>query len=167
MRALSDDQLHAVLAHERAHLRGRHHLLATFAHTVGALLPRSRALATTRAEILRLLELLADDTAARTTDRLDLAEALFMLAGAPRTAPLPARPGGITLAAAQSVAAQRVRRLLAPRAPLGPGPTAGATLCIAATAATPLALLLGPALLAACTAYCTSITALLDQLTRA
>ncbi|MEZ0095089.1 M56 family metallopeptidase [Streptacidiphilus sp. EB129] len=165
LRTLTDGQLHAVLAHERAHLRGRHHLLATFAQALEALLPRLGAFATVRTEILRLLELLADDAAARTADRLDLAEAVFALASAPRTTPLPARMPGAALAAAQSAAAQRVKRLLTPRPPLGPGPTASALLAIAATALAPVALLLGPALIAMCTAYCTSVSTLMDLLT--
>ncbi|MEY9834856.1 M56 family metallopeptidase [Streptacidiphilus sp. EB103A] len=171
LRTLSDGQLHAVLAHERAHLRGRHHLIATFAHAVAALVPRSQVLDAIRSELLRLLELLADDAAARTADRLDLAEALLTLASAPHTAPIPARAPGIALAAvgkdaagyapaAESAAAQRVRRLLQPRSPLGAGRTAGAGLAIITMALTPPLLLLGPALVACCAAYCTSLTAL-------
>lgn len=164
LRTLTDDQLSAVLAHERAHLYGRHHLLATTAHAFGALLPRSRALAIVRTEILRLLELLADDAAARTVDRLVLAEAVLTLAATQGTGPDPLRIPGVALAAANSVAAQRVRRLLGPHAPLGRGPSAGVVAGSVITALTPLAMLLGPAPIDACAPYCTSLGALLGLL---
>jgi Zn-dependent protease with chaperone function len=165
LQTLTDGQLRAVLAHERAHLRGRHHLLATFAQAVEALLPRFGALATARAQILRLLELLADDAAVRTADRLDLAEAVFALASAPRSTPLRVHMPGVALAAAESAAGQRVKRLLTPRSPLGPGSAAGALLAIAATALAPVVLLVGPALVAMCAAYCASVSTLMELLT--
>lgn len=79
--ALTIAQLQAVLAHERAHLRGRHdwamRLADINAACLPALLPAGAALR--RATVL-LIELVADDAAARQAGAVNLANALSQLA---------------------------------------------------------------------------------------
>lgn len=111
---LSETELAGVLAHERAHLRARHHVAVTSARVLTQAFPHLPLFARALAETERLVELLADDAAARDVHRVDIASALVNLAGmrAPSTA----------LAAAQgSATALRISRLLEPeeRMPLG------------------------------------------------
>lgn len=108
--ALDEAQLSAVLAHERAHLRGRHHLVVTSAAALTRAFPRLPVFRHARDEITRLVELVADDRASRCADRLGLAEAMLTLAAAP--------PPAGALAARGSAAAGRVRRLIAGHRPL-------------------------------------------------
>lgn len=63
--ALDPDQLDAVLAHERAHLSGRHPQLLAVLHALAATLPRIALFRTGATEVARLLEMCADDHAAR------------------------------------------------------------------------------------------------------
>jgi Zn-dependent protease with chaperone function len=115
LRTLNSDQLDAVLAHERAHLAYRHHRLLAIARIgrqVFPLIPLTRNAAT---QIARLIEMHADDMAARAHDSGVLATALVALATT-GAAPGPAAPG---LAAAATDAVQRVQRLLSPAEPLG------------------------------------------------
>lgn len=137
---LSAEQLAAALAHERAHLRGRHHLILTVADGLAAAFPRVPLLAAARPEIGYLVELIADDAAARRVGRLPVAAALVRVAG-------PHAPAA-ALAAGATAAAARVRRLLNPPATLGRG--AGLVVALAALAllAGPLALTVAPTLLA-------------------
>ncbi|MBC2644906.1 MULTISPECIES: M56 family metallopeptidase [unclassified Rhodococcus (in: high G+C Gram-positive bacteria)] len=81
--ALDPDQLEAVLAHERAHLTGRHHLLLAAARGLAAALPRMRLFRDGAVEIARLLEMCADDIAARDHGRRTLLGGLLALTGAP------------------------------------------------------------------------------------
>jgi Zn-dependent protease with chaperone function len=107
LRQLNWAELDAVLSHERAHLRQRHHLVLIWTAALRQAFPWSRLARIANQETTRLIELLADDAAVRTNDRLDLAAALLHLSGsgaAPRFA----------LGAADSNAAQRVRRLIDP-----------------------------------------------------
>ena len=134
--ALDDAQLAAVLAHERAHQRGRHHLLVALAGSLAAAFPRVRAFRQGHEQVARLVELLADDAAAAASPRLKVAEALLALA-----APAPAS----ALGAGGSATGARVRRLIAAPAPIGRARTAAGTLAVAALAALPLVLLAGPA----------------------
>lgn len=108
--ALTADELAGVLAHEREHLRARHHLAVSAARISERALPGLPLFTHARVEVERLVELLADDAAARRVDPLHVASAMVTLAGmrAPSTA----------LGAAQNAAAQRVTRLLAPIAPV-------------------------------------------------
>lgn len=79
--ALDDLQLGAVLAHERAHLAGRHPQLITLVRGLAATLPRVALFTTGAAEIARLLEMCADDTAARSHGPRPLLEGLLALTG--------------------------------------------------------------------------------------
>jgi Zn-dependent protease with chaperone function len=63
--ALDSAELAAVLAHERAHLRGRHHQILALTAALSTMLPRVRLFNQGASEIARLLEMCADDSAAR------------------------------------------------------------------------------------------------------
>jgi Zn-dependent protease with chaperone function len=104
---LDGAQLGAVLAHERAHLAGRHHLLTTLTRGLAATLPGVPLFARGPAEVARLAELCADDVAARRSGRRTLVAAL--LAMGTGTA-VPAAALGATGAATTA----RVLRLLDP-----------------------------------------------------
>ena len=91
--ALQRPHLNAVLAHERAHLAGRHHLLLTATRALAASLPRMRLFTIAHAEVARLLEMCADDTAARRHGTAALLSAILTLAGAN---PIPATALGAT-----------------------------------------------------------------------
>lgn len=110
-RELDDTQLSAVLAHERAHLRGRHHVLVQVSSVLAKALPLPSLLAL-HAEVSQLVEMAADDRACRDSDRDALLTALLSL-GAPRMA-LP----GLGVNGAATVA--RALRLVepCPRQPL-------------------------------------------------
>lgn len=132
--ALGPAELRAVLAHERAHLRGRHHLVLAGADALAQALPGLALFRIARDEIARLIEMLADDAAVRRQDRLTVAGALARMACAQA-------PAG-ALGAGGSTALARVRRLLAPARPLGVVPSAVVGLALAG-------LLIAPAVLAA------------------
>ncbi len=108
---LSTRQLHAVLAHERAHLRGHHHLMLAVAAALARAFPAVPLLARAAAELAVLAEMTADDAAARHHDPADLAAALVTLAsaGISTTARTAGGPAAIA----------RIQRLLAPPAPPG------------------------------------------------
>src|SRR5260370_1178978 len=55
--ALDERHLDAVLAHERAHLVGRHHLLLALTRSLAAILPTVALFRTGAAEVARLLEM--------------------------------------------------------------------------------------------------------------
>jgi bla regulator protein blaR1 len=113
MAALDSGQLDAVLAHERAHLAGRHHALKAAARVGRQVLPFLPLLRDAQAQVTRLAELQADDAAIRAADPRALATALVVLATPAHPAPAPA------LAAAATDALQRIHRLLGPAEPLG------------------------------------------------
>jgi Zn-dependent protease with chaperone function len=139
--ALDDDQLAAVLAHERAHLAFRHHLLKDLARIGRQVLPFMPLMRDTDTQVARLVELHADDVARRACAPGPLATALVILATG--ASPEPA------LAAAATDAVQRVHRLLGPaEPPLGRvrRQLLGAT--VAVTALAPVALALSPAVVA-------------------
>lgn len=100
---LADDEIRAVIEHERSHLRARHDLLLeafTVLHTAFPRWVRSRTALTA---VAGLVEMLADDAARRRTGDLPLARALVTLADS-------AAPTG-TLAAGTPSALTRLRRL--------------------------------------------------------
>lgn len=110
LRALSPEQVAAVLAHERAHLKGRHHLVLAGAEALARAFPGVPLFAQARAEIAPLVELLADDVAARRHSRFLVASALVGLATA--------RVPGFALGAGGETALTRLRRMLGPAVPL-------------------------------------------------
>jgi hypothetical protein len=100
-------QLGAVLAHERAHLAGRHHLLISLSRGLAASFPGVPVFTRGPAEVARLAELCADDAAARRTGRPALVAALLAM-GTGTAVPAPA------LAVTSGVVTARVHRLLDP-----------------------------------------------------
>ncbi|WP_256790082.1 MULTISPECIES: M56 family metallopeptidase [Frankia] len=143
---LTAEQLRAVLAHERAHLAERHHLILAGADTFARAFPRIPLFIAARAEIARLLELAADDAACRHHERRSIAAALAALAGA-------GHPEA-SLAAGGPTALERVRRLLRPANPLGATRTALGATVIVLLLLIPLVVAAGPMAVIAHAAYC-------------
>ncbi|MGH3068609.1 MAG: M56 family metallopeptidase [Streptosporangiaceae bacterium] len=122
---LTPGQVQAVLAHERAHLRGRHHLILAAAASLARAFPAVPLLTGATAEFAVLAELTADDAATRRHDPADLAAALVTLAGA--------ATGSTALAAGGPAAVARIQRLLSrPPSSALPARTARMTACAAA-----------------------------------
>jgi Zn-dependent protease with chaperone function len=137
---LDDDQLAAVVAHERAHLREHHHLLLLPFVAWEAALPVLPAAARAHAAVRALVELRADDAALRLLppgSRRTLARAIVAVAGgAGGGAGVPAG----ALAVTGGTVGARVVRLLEPPHPL---PAAGRWAALGAAAL----LVLAPTLL--------------------
>ncbi|MEU5213079.1 M56 family metallopeptidase [Streptomyces sp. NPDC020742] len=112
LRALPAAEREALLAHERAHLAGRHHLFLLTAALAAACHPLLRAL---RAPLAYALERWADEVAAaRVGDRTVTARAIGRAALAARPdAPAPPRPAAVLGATAGPVP-RRVAALLTP-----------------------------------------------------
>jgi Zn-dependent protease with chaperone function len=131
--ALPEDELAAVLAHERAHLRERHDLVLEFFTVLHESAPSGLRVAAALQEVRLLIEVLADRAARQSVGPVPLARALVALAGAshPDTA----------LAAAAEPSATRARMALLAEdpAPWWLGATVYAF--AAAVLAAPLALL--------------------------
>jgi Zn-dependent protease with chaperone function len=104
---LDENQLGAVLAHERAHLTGHHTHLTAALRSLAVVFPRVPLMTQGAAEVSRLLEMCADDAAARQHGRQALLSGLITLAGA---APAPA------LGAATVAVLARAERLILPPA---------------------------------------------------
>ena len=103
---LDESELHAVLAHEQAHLRARHDLVLEAFTALHQAFPRWVRSEVALEQARTLVELLADDDARRRNGPRPLARALVALAGAP------APEAG--LAAAKSATVLRVQRLADP-----------------------------------------------------
>lgn len=103
---LDSGQLDAVLAHERAHLSERHHLVLTFAAALENAFPPVRFFGPAARQVRYLVEVAADDAAVRLAPRLTVAAALLAVAAA-------GVPAG-TLGAGGSAAALRIERLIDP-----------------------------------------------------
>ena len=100
-------ELDAVIAHERAHLRGRHDLVLSWVTVLARAFPFVPLLRAAPAEVARLVEWRADDCAGRRHGRRTVARALTTMAtGASAAAPRGA------LAATGPEVVERVRRLL-------------------------------------------------------
>ncbi|ASU82644.1 hypothetical protein CDO52_07465 [Nocardiopsis gilva YIM 90087] len=120
---LDADELAAVIAHERAHLRGRHHLLLGWLRTLDAAFPGVPLLRRAAPLAAELAEWAADDQAARGRDRRVVARAIAAMArpgngrprrrrrcrGRTRPPPAPPRPGGSTRPARSSPPSRRSR----------------------------------------------------------
>ncbi|WNM31398.1 M48 family metalloprotease [Streptomyces sp. Li-HN-5-11] len=132
LRCLDGEEREALLAHERAHLRGRHHVFQTLWRLAAALNPLLRPLADAGGFAL---ERWADeDAAAQVGSRRVVARAVgrAALASSSRASSTPA------LAVTGGAVPQRVRALLAPPPPRRTFPIAGGalllTLCCAGLA---------------------------------
>lgn len=107
---LSETQLAAVLAHEHAHITGRHHQLLMVLRAVASCLPRLPLFVHGAAATARLLEMCADDAAVREFGSRPLLGGLMTLA---------ARPAPATaLGAADTAVLARATRLARPPARL-------------------------------------------------
>jgi Zn-dependent protease with chaperone function len=117
---LDPQQLAAVLAHERAHLASRHHLLLAVTRSLAGVAPAVPLFARATGEVARLAEMRADDVAARRGGRRALLAALLAMGSGAPLAPVPAAPlapvPAAWLAATGGVVAARVRRLADPPA---------------------------------------------------
>jgi Zn-dependent protease with chaperone function len=107
---LGSGQLAAVLAHERAHLAGRHQLLIALTRGLAASFPAVPVFSHGAAEVARLTEMCADDIAARHSGRRALVAALLAM-GTGIAVP------AAVLAATSCAVTARMQRLLEP-APL-------------------------------------------------
>ena len=107
---LDPGQLDAVLAHERAHLAGRHHLLIALTRALAATFPGVPLFTRAPAEVARMAEMCADDAAARRSSRPTLIAALLAM-GTGTAVPAAA------LAATTCAVSARVQRLLEPAPP--------------------------------------------------
>ena len=107
---LDPGQLTAVLAHERAHLAGRHHLLIALTRALAATFPGVPLFTRAPAEVARMAEMCADDAAARRSSRPTLIAALLAM-GTGTAVPAAA------LAATTCAVSARVQRLLEPAPP--------------------------------------------------
>ena len=119
--ALAEDELRAVLEHELAHVAARHDLVVLPFVALGATFPRLPAVRCAREQVALLVEVLADDRAARRHGGRVLARALCKV-GEGQT------PSG-ALGAGGADVLVRAGRLLDPPPPLPP------TACLAVLAA--------------------------------
>jgi Zn-dependent protease with chaperone function len=112
---LGAGQLAAVLAHERAHLAGRHHAVVLLTRALAAVLPGVPLFTRGAAEVACLAEMSADDKAARTAGRGTLVAALLAIATGAAVPDLELPRAG--LAAATYAVPARVERMLTPARP--------------------------------------------------
>jgi Zn-dependent protease with chaperone function len=103
LNTLDDEEITAILGHERAHLRARHDLVLEMFIAVHAAFPRFVRSASALGAVRLLVEMLADDAAVRATGPAPLARALVACAAGPT-------PSG-ALAAGGPGMLVRVRRL--------------------------------------------------------
>jgi Zn-dependent protease with chaperone function len=107
--ALDECHLDAVMAHERAHLAGRHHLMLAVTRGLAAALPRVALFTIGAREIARLTEMAADDAAARRHGPHTVVGALLALsAQAPVPSCAAAATGTDVLARAERLASPNV-----------------------------------------------------------
>ncbi|MEV4556825.1 M56 family metallopeptidase [Kitasatospora sp. NPDC049285] len=133
---LTPDQIAAVLAHERAHVAGRHHLARTAADALAKAFPFLPLARLGARETALLLEMAADDRAVRRHPRTVLAAAMYRVADGqvPHTA----------FAAGGPDALVRVRRLLTPAPAPHPALRTAAALTTATAPILPLLLTCTP-----------------------
>lgn len=128
---LTADELSAVLTHEQAHLRQRHHLILTLLESISRPLRAVPLVRTVSAAVPHYLEVAADNTARGHTSTAVLASALLKIGEAPKQS-VAAVPESLALHAAGT---DRIRQLVAPHH------SAGATASTLAVVTAGLALL--------------------------
>lgn len=143
--ALSREELDQVLAHERAHIRARHHLAILVAGSLATCFRGRFGFGAARDQIGELAEMHADDAAAHDM-RTSLASALIVLAGA-------ARPAG-ALSASGGTALLRIERLLAPAAPVSRRQWRLVVVGLAVAVVLPVLIAAAPAVTAVVVDYC-------------
>ncbi|WP_446224369.1 M48 family metalloprotease [Nocardia sp. IBHARD005] len=139
LQALGPDELRAVVAHERAHVAMRHDLALFPFVTLYQLLGHHRAAGRVLAEMQLLIEMCADDRAARRHGRSALRTALMTF----QHNDIGSSPKGM-LAAADIAVTQRCSRLAHPPKPLPAAITLIAITAATALMATPISLYLLP-----------------------
>ncbi|MEU5977833.1 M56 family metallopeptidase [Streptomyces sp. NPDC047315] len=82
LRVLPRAELYAVAAHERAHLSGRHYVLTAVAASFARALPGVPLFTAAGPAVARLVEMAADDAAARNTRGVTVARGLALLVAA-------------------------------------------------------------------------------------
>lgn len=143
---LSDRQREVALAHERAHLAGRHDLALIMATVLRRAMPRIQFFVLAETEIATLVEMHADDRATIRGDRRELAAALVALAQGHR-------PAG-SLAVNGACAVQRVSRLLDTRQALPITQRCSISLMAAGVVLAPMVIAVAPAIETALLDYC-------------
>lgn len=133
---LREEEVHAVLAHERAHVEQRHDLVVLPFVALGATFPRLPAVRQSRQQVALLIEMLADDRAARRHPRDVLARAVYKV-GAAQV------PAG-ALGAGGSGVLLRAQRLVSPPPALEPTTRAAVVLASVLVLALPALGLLLP-----------------------
>ncbi|NQU37555.1 MAG: M56 family metallopeptidase, partial [Actinobacteria bacterium] len=108
---LSERELAAVVAHEAEHLRDRHALKLAAASGLRRVFGYVPLFRTGHQQLPQLLEMVADDSAARTSGRRNLASAVLRMAEA--------RSPEFAMSAAAGNVGARVRRLMQPEPQLG------------------------------------------------
>ena len=143
---LDSDELQAVLAHEQAHLRGRHHQLLTLAAVLRSAFPFVPTLRLAEQDLAVLVEMRADDAARRVRRPWVLGSALVKLAGAemPRVA-LRASGAGLVV---------RVQRLSVATSAVSTRATAVVAVLGLVVLVAPVLIALGPAAVAVALDYC-------------
>ncbi|MEU0170577.1 M56 family metallopeptidase [Streptomyces iakyrus] len=127
LEVLTEEQLRAVLEHERAHIEGRHHLLHVLADAFSRAFPGLPLARHAKEQTGLLTEMIADDRALRFHRRDALATAMCEVAAG--------RPPQAALGAGGTGALLRLRRILTPQ----PRPHRATWLgLVAATVAAPL-----------------------------
>ncbi len=141
---LDEAELRAVLEHELAHVAARHDLVVLPFVALGATFPRLAPVRCALEQVALLVEVLADDRAARRHGGRVLARALVKAsAGAPPPGSL-GIAGPVTSGALASPVAVRADRLLHPPAPLAPAALATVLAAVVLVLLLPLAGLLLP-----------------------
>jgi Zn-dependent protease with chaperone function len=149
---LSEDELAAVVAHERAHVTQHHHVLLVAFSAWRSALPWFPIATRAHEAVGLLIELLADDQARRTVSERNLSRAVarVALAGVPVAGATPERPPGLDIVGAPSSAGDwadaRVARLTDLAAPGAPALRLSVLTGALALVVVPTLLLLGPVL---------------------
>lgn len=146
IQVLDEAELAAVMAHEQAHLFGRHDVHLAVAAGLRSLLGVVPLFRIAHKEQARLLEMVADDAAAKNDGPNTVARAMVQMAAF-------ATPGA-ALGAAGGDTVARVHRLLDPRAGISVFKRCGIAVALAGLAFAPLAIALAPSALGASAADC-------------
>ncbi len=146
---LDDAQVRAVLAHEQAHLAGRHHLVVAWAAVLGRAFPAVPLFGAIWHTTAHLIELLADDRTVRRESGRHLATAIAALGYG--------RSPAVGLAVSGGSALARVERLLNPPKPLPLVTRVGGAGAAVSIMAGPVMLAVTPTLLTASLVWCPHI----------
>lgn len=136
LRVLSDEQLRAVLAHEHAHIAGRHHLVRAAVEAFARAFPGLPLARLAREQTALLLEMAADDRALRGHPREALAAAMYEVAAG--------QTPHAAMGAGGSGSLVRIRRVLDPYPKPGRATGLAVVLTSAAAPVLPLLIACGP-----------------------